>query len=352
MRSHPDQLGFEWLDTTLGDSPLGAPVQKPRKPKARAAASPKQAPSLEDMARALEESGAYKVLRRMQPMQQFAPPALDASLQRVAIIDTETTGLQASIDRIIELAVVVVDVDILSGQPVGSVQVFDGFEDPGRALSPEIVALTGITDEMVKGQSLDEAALAQVMAGVTWVVAHNAAFDRPFVEARLPQFADLPWACSFADLDWKAQGHASAKLEALAADAGLFYDAHRADADCHALLAVLSRDLGGGETGLQRLWTQSQCLQYRLSAVGAPFETKDALKARGYRWDATARVWHLRLRGEAALADERQWLAQHVYANPRAPIRIEIQDAYHRFSSREGDVRVEPLAGDAAASGT
>lgn len=350
MSAHPNQLGFEWLDTSLGAATLNTPVNKPRKPR-RVASLPASAAalSLDDMARALEASGDYKVLRRLVPVDHYPSPSMATMVQRVAIIDTETTGLQAAQDRIIELAVIVVDVDVQRGCPVGPVHVFDGFEDPGRPLSPDIVSLTGITDDMVRGQHLDEAQLAKVMQGVTWVVAHNAAFDRPFVESRLPQFAALPWACSFADIDWKGQGRSSAKLEALAADAGWFYDAHRADADCHALLTVLTQTLSDGQTGLARLWMQSQAPQFRLAAVGAPFETKDVLKARGYRWDSNARVWSLRIAGEQALAQERQWLAQHVYANPRAPIRIEVQDAYSRYSARVGDVRLEPLWLDSSA---
>ena len=35
-------------------------------------------------------------------------------------------------------------------------------------------------------------------------------------------------------------GQGSAKLESLALACGWFYDAHRAETDCHALLAVLA----------------------------------------------------------------------------------------------------------------
>jgi DNA polymerase-3 subunit epsilon len=31
--------------------------------------------------------------------------------------------------------------------------------------------------------------------------------------------------------------------------------------------------------------------QYRVYATGSPFETKDMLKARGYRWSAEIRCW-------------------------------------------------------------
>ena len=39
-------------------------------------------------------------------------------------------------------------------------------------------------------------------------------------------------------------------------------------------------------------------LRRLLRATGAPFDTKDALKARGYRWDGSARVWFRTLPGD------------------------------------------------------
>jgi DNA polymerase-3 subunit epsilon len=345
MSQHPDQLGFEWLDRSLDDVPAVVPKRATK----RGAPQP-AAPALtyEQMAQLLDASADFKVLRRLEPVYQFPPAPVGAELRRVAILDTETTGLSHELDRVIELAVVVVDVDIATGQPVAAVQVFDGLEDPGRPISAEITQLTGIRNEDVRGKKIDEDALAAVMSGVHWVVAHNAGFDRPFVEARLPKlFADLPWACSFADLDWKSFGQGSAKLEALAADVGLFYAAHRADIDCHALLAVLTRkcDPKTGETLLKALWHAGQATHYKLSAVGAPFETKDTLKARGYRWDSQARVWSTKLTSLDSLNQERAWLSQMVYANPKAPIRIETLRGVDRYAKREGDVVMEPLLG-------
>lgn len=344
MSRHPDQLGFEWLDKSLDDAPIAS--KRVTKRPAPARAQPELTP--EQMAQLLDAHADYKVLRRLDPVTQFPPAPVGATLARVAILDTETTGLSHDTDRVIELAVVVVDVDVATGQPSGPVQVFDGLEDPGRPISAEITQLTGIRNEDVRGRALDELALAEIMSGVRWVVAHNAGFDRPFVEARLPQlFAKLPWACSFADLDWKALGQGSAKLEALAADAGLFYAAHRADIDCHALLAVLTRKRALDDQGtlLKTLWHASLATHYKLSAVGAPFETKDTLKARGYRWDTQARVWSTKLTTPEALASEREWLAHMVYANPKAPIRIETLSALDRYAKREGEVIMEPLLG-------
>lgn len=250
-----------------------------------------RAPALspEDMARQQEQHPDYPVLRRLVPVQDYGPPPVPAGTDapalvapRVLILDTETTGLSHESDRIIELAMLLVSVDAATGRPFGPVETFEGFEDPGMPIPDVAKQVTGITDEMVRGQRLDDARVQVLIERADLVVAHNAGFDRPFVEARFPGFAHKPWACSFADIDWKAQGTESAKLGALARDRGWFYNAHRALVDCHALLQVLaSPQADGSSTGLVRLIAAASRPSYKLRATGAPFEAKHLLKARG-----------------------------------------------------------------------
>ena len=57
---------------------------------------------------------------------------------------------------------------------------YNGFNDPGMPI-PEIAQqITGITDEMVQGQSIDVAAVKKLLSSAALVIAHNARFDRPF----------------------------------------------------------------------------------------------------------------------------------------------------------------------------
>jgi uncharacterized protein YcbX len=58
---------------------------------------------------------------------------------------------------------------------------FHRFREPSNPIPPEITALTGITAEMVAGQSIDPAEVADFASGSALVVAHNAAFDRRFL---------------------------------------------------------------------------------------------------------------------------------------------------------------------------
>lgn len=290
---------------------------------------------MEALALRLEAHADYRVLRRLVPRLHFDGPT--GAVARLLILDTETTGLSHARDKIMELALLRVDVDRATGRPVGPVRVYDGLEDPGQPIPAEARAITGIDEDMVRGQRLDEARIAELLDGVDLVVAHNAGFDRPFVEARLPAFAGKAWACSFADIDWKAAGRGSAKLESLALALGLFYDAHRAEMDCHALLAVLDAELSAGDdTGLARLLAAAPTLRYRLQATGAPFEAKDLLKDRGYRWDAAQKVWHTRLDEAAALDAETAWLKAQVYGQRMARVQVETLDALVRYSNRPG----------------
>ncbi len=92
--------------------------------------------------------------------------------------DLETTGLSAFKDTIIEIGAV----RIRDGEPV---ETFQTFVAPGRHLSPKIIELTGITDEMLRGAPELHDVLPQFLSfcGDRPLVAHNADFDVGFLTA-------------------------------------------------------------------------------------------------------------------------------------------------------------------------
>jgi len=287
---------------------------------------------LEELAKALESSGRYRVLRRFEERLDGPPePHEAASLRKGVYLDVETTGMSPH-DRIIELALLVFHYDE-QGRVARVSQAFDAFEDPGRSIPDEIVALTGITDAMVRGQRIDDDEVAALAADADIVVAHNAAFDRPFVESRLHFFRDLPWACSVNDVDWSSAGFRSRKLENLALAKGFFYQAHRAIYDCHVGVRLLSDALfDGGPTALADLLVRAHRQSVRLWAEGSPFEKKDDLKARYYRWNSQARVWWCDLPADRH-QQELEWLAANVYRR-RPPLPFLRVDARLRYSPR------------------
>lgn len=333
-------LGFDSADLPLAFEAKPKRITKPRR-----TAVQKIVPAMdaEAMAATLDRHPDYRVLRRLVPIHRFNRIA-QGPVTRVLVLDTETTGLDHSRDKIIELALLRVDVDTATGLPVGDVLVYDGLQDPGMAISKEIEAITGISSEMVRGQQLDAVQITALMDGAELVIAHNAGFDRPFCEARIPAFAQLRWGCSFAEIDWKKEGHGSSKLEYLTQEKGWFYDAHRAEVDCHALLAVLGERLPtDAQTGLGRIIAASRRPSYRLQANNAPFEAKDVLKARGYRWNAELKVWHTLLDDETQLTAELACLKASVYGGRQARVQVEKLDAGVKYSSRIGDLSTHQL---------
>ncbi len=96
---------------------------------AKAAKPAADALSMEDMASLLAQHADYRVLRRLVPCLDYgansngAQPAGDArTVQQVLILDTETTGLSHQADKIIELAMLLVAVDTVTGRPFGPVR--------------------------------------------------------------------------------------------------------------------------------------------------------------------------------------------------------------------------------------
>lgn len=284
---------------------------------------------------AMEATGDFRVLRKLQPRSVFTPH--DGSDTKTALLlDVETTGLEAS-DEVIELAMVPFTYGA-DGQIFEVLPAYQAFNEPAKPITAEITKLTGITSEMVAGQRFDLAQIESIVHGASLVIAHNAAFDRPHAERVSSLFSKRPWACSMSQIDWADEGFEGAKLCYLAMGAGFFYDRHRAVNDCHAAIELLSRRLPvSGQLGLAALLDRARQPSLRVMATGSPFEAKDLLKARGYRWKPDAKTWW----SELSVADgeaELEWLRAEVYRHPGREIPIKKITAMDRFSERAGRI--------------
>jgi DNA polymerase III subunit epsilon len=290
---------------------------------------------LEEYARALEASDDYRVLRRLQPVSRYHPDPEEDKLIGV-FADIETTGLDPGTDKIIELAMVRFEF-LPDGRIFRILDEFSAFADPGFPLPEGIVHLTGITDAMVQGRSIDAAQVQAFLDSVALVIAHNAAFDRVFLESAFPVFETKAWACSMKEIPWAEEGCTSAKLEYLAWRQGFFFDGHRALTDCLAGLHLLSMALlVSGEPTLKVLLDRARQREYRLWAQGSPFDAKEILKARGYRWSPGThhlpRAWYIDLPSEK-VKEEIRFLQQQIYGT-EVELRIDVLTAFNRYSGR------------------
>lgn len=300
-------------------------------------------PKLQQDLAALVASGQAKVLWRMVPEELALPPDTDITDPRFTIglvLDTETTGRSPQTDKLVELGMVAFAFDKETGDILGVVDTFNQLEDPGIPMPAEASAINHITDEMLKGQHIDDDRVQGFIRGAEIIIAHNAGFDRKFCENRFDSFSQIPWACSNHQVDWPSLGITGKKLEYLATVFGFFYEGHRAEIDCFALLKVLMQKPPElqGKTVFSLLLENSKQEGRKVWAVAAPFDAKKELQDRGYTWHPgtdpdTEKAWAKEV-PLAEFDDELKWLKSAVYQNRKASVVVDRVDATSRFSAR------------------
>ncbi len=239
---------------------------------------------LEDAAARLEATGNYRVFRRLNLTEHLVSND-GLRLRKGMFLDVETTGLDPRVSEVIELAITPFDYNT-NGQVVAVGAPLHQFNEPTGPIPSEITSLTGLTDELVSGHTLDLGAIVEFVGQADIILAHNAAFDRPFAERLSPIFAAKAWGCTMCDVPWKEEGIEGRRLSDLLGCFHYFFDAHRAVDDCEAGIALLTMTLPrSGVRVLQRLLEIARRPTWRIFAEGASFDVKDVLKHRGYKWN-------------------------------------------------------------------
>lgn len=281
------------------------------------------------IAAVLDAHPNYRVLRMVRPPEALtssAPPI--PPIRTAAVLDVETTGLSADFDTIIELAIKRIEFDA-AGRIVRAGKPWSWLQDPLEPLDPEIIAITGLTDAQLKGQSIDKATATAILTSVDVIIAHNAKFDRPFVDGLLPAVRGAAWTCSMAEVDWRARHMEGKALGYLLAQAGLFHGAHRAASDVMALINLLVQTDDTGETVLAELIRHADTPSLKVMAVGSPFDRKEHLKRRGYSWNADDKYWWTEI-AAADEARERAFLAEYAYTDGGEPL-VELVTSRDRY---------------------
>ena len=295
---------------------------------------------LEDIAEQLRQSGQYRIINKYyKPEGYNTDSSTDKKLIGV-FLDTETTGLSCVTDRIIELGMVKFEYTE-DGRIFRLLDEFNRYQDPGMPIPEAITKLTGITDDMVKGHQINVEEVDSYLKDVDIIIAHNAQFDRAFFEIIFLTITPKPWGCSMYDIDWKNEGISSHKLEYIAYKYNFFFERHRAITDCLAGVHILSQEsLISKQPVLKQLLESALAIRFRLWATNAPYESKDLLKMRGYRWSMNQndkqRAWSIELK-EDQIEEEINYLRSEIYGSS-INIPIEVFDAYSRFSNHYGNL--------------
>jgi DNA polymerase III epsilon subunit-like protein len=123
-------------------------------------------------------------------------------------MDLETSGLLPETDRIIEVGACVYEWDTKMPMQILSELVDPCMDNGDFVLPPEITAITGITDVALGRYGAFEKdvlhRLTQMATLSQYYVAHNAEFDRGFIEAAYRRhgmtMVELPWLDSMSDV--------------------------------------------------------------------------------------------------------------------------------------------------------
>jgi len=283
--------------------------------------------NLEALAQQLDQSEDYQVLRKFKPVSQYQA-ANGQALHKVCIIDTETTGLDTEQCEIIELGYQIVEFDS-AGQFYQVLMAKNFLNEPEGEISEEVTQVTGLTMDDVKGHAIPWDEVESDLTDIQLCVAHNASFDRPVVERYHPVFVDKVWGCSVSQVDWFHLAQiGSRSQEFLCWKIGqFFYEAHRALDDVQALTHLLAQPIS--DAGLPAFHYLLQVVRQQkimIKATGAPFELKDALRNRGYRWNVSERVWQ-KVLDASQQESELSWLIDNNTPNPTL-IKLKATDTF------------------------
>ena len=269
-------------------------------------------------------------------MQQQAEALADRQQLNITLVDTETTGLDPGSDEVIGIGLLCLRVQARTGRVQGVVASSFQWREPD-AMGAQAEAVVGVTRTELKGRRFDGREIDRVLSMTDLVVAHNAAFDRPFLERRIPALADLPWACSLTDIRWRSEGLEQASLDFLLSRYGVAPSGGRPEEDCHALAYVLAQPLPRSFcTGFARLMQAADVVAVECvlaEAAECATAAAEILSSLGFSKRGTP--WRAECANSAAAERLQVAVIEHAVGHPAfASLKMWRVDAYSRFTIR------------------
>lgn len=168
-------------------------------------------------------------------------------VKRIFVVDTETTGLDRSEDRMVEICAIEITLDEQGLADYQNIYL-DTLVNPERSIPIEAKAIHHITEDMVASAPTSDSPIVQVaidaMLATGAMAAHNAAFDRGFVAPQWPN-----WICTLRLAHHLYPDAPSFGLHELRYYLGLEFPhglpgyPHRAAYDATVAAALLAREL-------------------------------------------------------------------------------------------------------------
>jgi len=214
---------------------------------------------------------------------------------KVLGIDLETTGLDFTNDRIIEIGAVLYDTDLKI-----PLKIFSEFiNEPDRPIIDKTKVPTDISDETIKDYGYEVGVLYcrknlfeqlnDLFEEAEYVVAHNGnKFDKSMLEAFFERyeipFPELSWIDTMTDIEYPL--HCSARnLIYLAGYHGFVNPfQHRAVFDVMTMLRILS------SYDIEEVIERTNSLTITIKA-NVSYADKEKAKSKQFMWDSTKKIW-------------------------------------------------------------
>jgi len=246
------------------------------------------------------------------------------------VIDVETTGFDSTSDALIQIALRPFLVCLETGQVSVIKKPIVYKQEPPEPLSDRIKQVTGFSDEDLTNEKVNWSMIGRILSMCKFVIAHNASFDRPWVDRYLrendiPINDELIWACSMSQVDWSRDVIPSKSLEVLCAWHGFFYNSHCAEADIDATLHLLRIS-----STLSELLANASTPDWHVFAMNTLRQENERLKKQRYRWNPEFSCWWKAVSTKQQADEECAWLESNM--SQVEPQCFEIE-AKHRFDS-------------------
>ncbi len=208
-------------------------------------------------------------------------------MQNILIVDTETTGLDANAGELLEVAGIYYNIPSRSILYQVS---FLLYAESNAAYNINKISIDSLKQVDHDIQHNFTALFRYLFDNADAIVAHNAQFDKAWIDKNIDVPPDKKWICTRKNVFWPISKSTPLKLVNICTELGVpVVGVHRALDDCKILLGALEKmpDIQDFlENSAKDLLTYHAIVSY---------DERQLAKNYGFAWDGDKKVWHARL---------------------------------------------------------